>query len=90
LPYADEKKRQDVPYMKFVDYKTGQVYPNKDFIDTEEFWKPLSEVIRDYVEHKESKSDGNIGELKRKHLLINKFSIRYIGRNQTNLKNLTL
>jgi hypothetical protein len=27
-----------------------------------------------------SKSDGNIGELKRKHLLINKFSIRYIGK----------
>ncbi|MDH3488756.1 MAG: hypothetical protein OER82_06730 [Nitrosopumilus sp.] len=51
LPYADEKKRQDVPYMKFVDYKTGKVYLNKDFINTEEFWKPLSEVIRDYVEH---------------------------------------
>jgi len=69
LLYADEKKRQDVPYMKFVDYKTGKIYPNKNFINTEEFWKPLSEVIRDYVEHKESKSDGDIGELKRKIFL---------------------
>ena len=76
----DEKKRQDVPYMKFVDYKTGKVYPNEDFISTEEFWKPISEVVKDYTEHKESKSDGNIGGLKRKHLLINKFSIRYIGK----------
>ena len=86
LPYADEKKKQDVPYMKFVDYKTGKIYPNKDFINTEEFWKPLSEVIRDYVEHKESKSDGNIGELKRKHLLINRFSIRYIGKESNELE----
>lgn len=30
LPYLDAKKQTQVPFMTFMDYKTGNTYPNED------------------------------------------------------------
>jgi hypothetical protein len=66
--------------MPFVDYKTGEKYPNDDNPDTKVFWKPQSDAFNDYAERKEFKMEGDIGLLKRRHLLINKFSIQHTGK----------
>jgi hypothetical protein len=61
--------------MPFIDYKTGKTYPNEINQDTRLFWKPLSEVIQDYIDHPESKSEGNIGVIKRKHIIANRIDV---------------
>lgn len=43
-------------------------------------------VFEDYVAHRESKSEGEIGLLERKHISINKSSIRYIGKETNELE----
>ncbi|MCH7647091.1 MAG: hypothetical protein IIA83_00580 [Thaumarchaeota archaeon] len=40
----------------------------------------------DYIEHKESKLEGDLGILKRRYLTINKNSIRYIGKESNELE----
>ena len=48
-----------------------------------EYWKRLSDVLLSYVDHKESKLEGEIGTLERKHLDISDFV--YIGKEASNL-----
>lgn len=86
LPKVDKKQYDEVPYLPFVDYKTGVSYPNDTSLDTRYYWKPLSEVMQDYLDHTESKSDGDVGILKRKYLTINKLSICYIGKESNELE----
>ena len=83
LPYASPEKRGQVPFMPFVDYKTGRLYSGNienGQHGTEYYWKPLAEFFENYVDHPEAKFDGNIGELKRKHLKISSDSIVYVGK----------
>lgn len=47
---------------------------------------PLEKVIWDYWNHHESKSDGDIGELKRKHIFFDSSSIKYIGKESNELE----
>ncbi|MCH7969160.1 MAG: hypothetical protein IH841_07960, partial [Thaumarchaeota archaeon] len=86
LPYFDKKHRKNVPYMEFVDYKTGIKFPNEDSLDTIFYWKPLSQVFLDYINHKESKLKGNSGFLSRLHLTIQKSSVHYIGKESNELE----
>lgn len=86
ISFLDEKAREQVPFIDFVDYKTSKTYPNENSLDTSFYWKPLSEVLLDYVNHPESKSKGSVGFLKRRYLQINKNSIRYIGKEANNLE----
>jgi len=63
------RKFKDIPYMPFIDYKTGTMYSE----ETEFYWKPLSEVFEDYIDHPEAKFDGDAGLLRRKDLQFDRF-----------------
>jgi len=86
LPYFDKKHRQSVPYMKFCNYKTGKMFPNEDSLDTIFYWKLLSLVFLDYINHPESKLKGDVGFLKRLFLSIQKLSIHYIGKESNEIE----
>lgn len=87
LPFINEKDKrfEQIPYMPFIDYKTGDIYPNDSSMDTESYWKPLSKLLDGYIEHDESKSEGDTGLLQRKHVVINESSIHYIGKETNDL-----
>ncbi len=86
LPYIDKNSPEFdcIPYMPFRDYKTGREYLDEELKDgqlwTKSYWKPMSRVVRDYINHKESKSEGDIGQLKRRIIRIGPGSIRHIGK----------
>ncbi len=87
IPFLSEiKKLDEIPYMEFLDYKTGKKYPNDNSMEPQYYWKNMESVLEDYVEHKESKLEGNSGVLKRRHLTINQESIRYIGKESNELE----
>ena len=87
IPFLSEIKRLDeIPYMEFLDYKTGKKYPNDSSMEPQFYWKNMESVLEDYITHKESKLEGNSGVLKRRHLTINQNSIRYIGKESNELE----
>ena len=86
IPKVDSSKHSQVPYMEFLDHKTGKVYPHKGSLDTKEYWKMLDQVFEDYINHDEAKSDGDIGVLERKHIEIDKDCIKYIGKEANNIE----
>ena len=88
LPYINEKDKrfEQIPYIPFTDYRTGDKYPNNKSMDTQFYWKPLSELLEDYMDHPESKSEGSIGLLERKHIIIDESSIHYIGKESNELE----
>jgi len=86
LPYFDKKHREKIPYMPFLDYKSGKTFPNNHSLDTVFYWKPLSEVFLDYINHNESKLSGNVGPLFRLRLSIQKSSVQYIGKESNELE----
>jgi len=75
----------EIPYMEFLDYKTGKKYPNDDSMEPQFYWKPMDSVLEEYIEHREPKLEGNSGVLTRRHLTINQDSIRYIGKESNEL-----
>lgn len=72
-------------HLQNIDYKTGKTYPNEIEQDTRLFWKPLSRIIHDYVDHPESKSEGDTGAIKRKHIIANRIDVSYIGKESNEL-----
>jgi hypothetical protein len=86
LPYISDKSPNYrlIPYLPFTDYRTGEKYSNDSVGDgrlwTKSYWKPLARVVKEYMNHAESKSEGvtedAVGELKRRHVHINDSSIR--------------
>ena len=72
--------------MPFIDYKSGKIFPVNYSLDTVFYWKPLSLVFLDYINHKESKLSGNTGFLKRLSLTIQKSSVHYIGKESNELE----
>lgn len=86
VPYKIAGKRNkgfdQIPYLPFIDYKTGKIYDK----NTETYWKLLSEVFDEYVNHPESKMDGNIGKMRRKRLSFDKSFLRYIGKEANELE----
>lgn len=77
---AYTKNTDIVPFSPFTDYKTGKEY--KD--NTKYYWKPFSEFLFSYMDHNDNKYDGDIGELRRKHIDIG--DIEYIGKESNNLE----
>lgn len=57
---------------EFIDYNTG------DTLRGREYWKPLSDVFLDYIDHPEAKFEGDTGILERRHLTPN--GCVYIGK----------
>ena len=77
---AYTKNTDIVPFSPFTDYKTGKEY--KD--NTKYYWKPFSEFLFGYMDHNDGKYNGDIGELKRKQIVIN--DIEHIGKESNNLE----
>lgn len=75
-PFSREP--QEAVHRPFIDYKTGKIMKGI------EYWKRLSDVLLSYINHKESKMEGSIGVLERKHLNIEGFI--YIGKEASNLE----
>ena len=75
--YSDNP--QKIVYEDFIDYETRKILKGT------EYWKPLSDTLWEYVNHKESKMDGNIGVLERKH--VNVDGIIHIGKETNNIEN---
>ena len=85
LSYLDGIQRECIQYMPFTNYTTGQKYPNSKSVDTSLYWKPLSQVLDDYFNHKELKSGGDVGLLPRLRMKVDKNLIKYVGKEVTNL-----
>ena len=85
LPYLDAKKRECVQYMPFTNYFTGERFSDSAG-DTLPYWKPLSETLDDYANHKEAKSGGDIvGLLPKLRIKISKNTIKFVGKETANL-----
>lgn len=69
-PYNNDT--QAVARGEFIDGGTGKRYIGI------EYWKSISGIIREYIVHPESKFDGDIGFLKRKHVHVS--DVVYIGK----------
>ena len=72
------KEPQEAVHKPFIDYKSGNI------LEGIKYWKRLSDVLLSYVDHKESKLEGDVGVLERKHLNIDGFI--YIGKEARNLE----
>ena len=84
---AKDSKLDEISFMPFSDYNSSTKYPNdRDSLEPQFYWKPLSETFSQYCNHPESKSSGEIGRLKRLKVRISKSSIRYIGKESHNLE----
>ena len=49
-----------------------------------QYWKPLSEELAQYINHKEHKLEGETGILQRKHITVD--NINYIGKEANNIE----
>lgn len=68
----------EAPFQPFTDYNTGIRYPGGNQL----YWKTLPEIIREYVNHPESKfiNGTEQGRMKRRHLLIREENVKYLGK----------
>ena len=84
---AKNLRLDEIAFIPFSDYNSGVKYPNdRDSLDSQFYWKPLSETFSQYCNHPESKSSGDTGKLKRLKIRISKSSIRYIGKESHNIE----
>ena len=59
-PYS--KNPQVAVENPFIDKKTGDIFQGR------EYWKPLSDVFLEYIDHTEAKFEGDVGILQRRYL----------------------
>jgi hypothetical protein len=76
------KRTEEAPFQPFIDYTTGKRYSRR----TELYWKPLSSVILEYVNHPESKfaNGKQTGKMKRRHLQV--ANVRYVGKETSEIE----
>ena len=82
LPYLDAKNREYIQYIGFTNYTTGEKYSDSD---ASLYWKPLSQMLEDYADHKETKSGGDVGLLPRLRMKVGRNLIKYVGKEVGNL-----
>jgi hypothetical protein len=72
------KRTEEAPFQAFIDYNTGKRYTS----DSQLYWKPLSTIVREYLNHPETKfrNGQQTGKMKRRHLHIQEDHIHYIGK----------
>ncbi len=63
---------QAMPYSPFINYKTGEV------MEGLQYFQSLADILYNYIRHPESKLEGSVGRLDRKHIVVDK--ITYIGK----------
>jgi len=68
---------QSIVYELFIDYETGEIKQGSHY------FKPLSRTILEYVNHPESKFDGDVDILERKHIVAD--SVIHIGKEANNI-----
>ena len=73
------KPAKHAVYGHFVDYNSK----NRHKLIGKQYWKTFWDTFREYLNHPESKFDGNTGILERKHVLVSK--IVHIGKESNNL-----
>ncbi len=72
------KNPQSVVFNKFINYTDGRVMAGK------QYWRNMDSIFFDYLDHGESKFDGDIGVLKRRWLKVS--STINIGKESNNLE----
>jgi hypothetical protein len=85
----DSEKFELLPYGPFIDKKTGDVYtnpPTDGRLETQYYWNDMAGVFERYIDHPESKSEGDIGLLERRHMYVGKDSTHYIGKESDDLE----
>jgi len=75
-PYT--KDPQTIVYAPFIDYESGVTKHSL------QYFKPLSKTILQYLDHAESKYEGDIGQLKRQHIHVSE--IVHIGKEANNIE----
>ncbi len=81
LPFTRDKRDLEiVPYKPFVDYKTGKIFED----DTHLFWKPLSELFLQYIQHNDQKYVGDVGVMQRRDVVID--DVEHVGKESNNLE----
>lgn len=72
------RRAEQASFQPFVNYRTGKRHPGGSQL----YWKTLSTIVREYLNHPEAKfrNGGQTGRMKRKHLLVQKGQIHYIGK----------
>ena len=70
---------KDAVYGDFIDYNAK----NNKKLRGKEYWKSFWDTFEEYLRHKESKFDGDVGVLERKHVILTE--IRHIGKESDNL-----
>ncbi len=75
-PYS--RRTQKAVYEEFINYITGEKMIG------EEYWKQLHDIFSEFINKSESKFDGDIGELKRKHIIVD--NITHIGKEAKNIE----
>ena len=75
-PYSKDPQR--IVYEDFVVYHSG------DTLNGMQYWKPFGAVFWDYLNHKESKFNGDRGLLTRRHLRVKR--VIHIGKESDNLE----
>jgi hypothetical protein len=73
------KRIEEAPFQPFIDYNTGKRYAG----GSELYWKSLSGIIYEYLNHAESKfrNGHETGKMKRRHVHVQKKGqIHYIGK----------
>ncbi len=84
VSFLSDNRQNQAPFMPFVDYNSGKKYPD-DSLESQFYWKPLSENFTDYANHSELKLSGDTCNLKRLKIKINQSSVNYIGKESNNL-----
>ncbi|NOR47225.1 MAG: hypothetical protein GQ533_04160 [Methanosarcinaceae archaeon] len=79
-PFSTDSQR--MVHEPFIDYQTGEIKQGV------KYFKPLSKTILQYVDHPESKFEGDIGILERKHIQANE--VVHIGKEANNIDEQTL
>jgi len=72
------KNSQEAIFDEFIDYNTGKIMQGI------QYWKTMNDIFWEYVNHPESKFDGNVGVLQRKNLKI--INVGYIGKESNDLE----
>ena len=79
-PFAPfQKFVKDAVFDDFIDYNSK----NSKKLRGKEYWKSFWDTFEEYFRHKESKFDGDVGVLERKHVIVTE--IKHIGKESNSL-----
>jgi hypothetical protein len=85
VPFVPKTENLDeIPFGKFIDYKSGVLYPNSDSFDSKDYWKPMSVSFSEYRKFGARKSNDIL------KLMFGKETIKYVGKEINELESSTV